>query len=206
MKIALTILTATILLFSPLLFASTAIAATSSVSGKRICLDPGHGGNDPGAVAGGLIEKEQNLIIANHLKNLLEADEAVVKLTREDNNTTLGNSDRAVICNNFGADVEMSIHLNASSNPNVNYFVNFYGKPRKDKAFTQVIWDNWNLGNLKNLPTNFANGTILKTKMPATLVEAVFITNPNEQVLLQAGTRQPEIAQQLYNGLIDWFN
>ena len=38
----------------------------------KVFLDAGHGGNDPGAVSGGLVEKNMTLICANGAKNLLE--------------------------------------------------------------------------------------------------------------------------------------
>ena len=56
--------------------------------------------------------------------------------------------------------------------------------------------------------TNFASGLLLKTTMPATIQETVFISNTNECNLLKnsGGARQQEIAQQLYTGLLNWFS
>src|SRR5439155_924866 len=81
----------------------------------RACLDPGHGGTDPGATAGGLVEKELNLDIAQRVRALLDATLYNVTLTRSDNNTTLGNSARAQICNAAGAQLVLSIHFTAST-------------------------------------------------------------------------------------------
>ena len=55
--------------------------------------------------------------------------------------------------------------------------------------------------------TNFASGVLLKSNMPATIQEGVYISNTQECIALRDGdgTRQQEIAQSLYNGLIDWF-
>ena len=49
-----------------------------------VCVDPGHGGTDPGKVGiSGQLEKDINLAIAKKLKNYLEASDVVVVLTRD---------------------------------------------------------------------------------------------------------------------------
>ena len=70
--------------------------ASASGGTSRVCLDPGHGGSDPGAVRGALVEKTLTLDIAQRLQALL-APGYEVKLTRADDATTLGNSARAAI-------------------------------------------------------------------------------------------------------------
>jgi hypothetical protein len=53
----------------------------------------------------------------------------------------------------------------------------------------------------------FASGVILKSGMPATLQEAVFISSTEECARLSdaSGARQQQIAHALYLGLVDWF-
>jgi N-acetylmuramoyl-L-alanine amidase len=128
---------------------------------------------------------------------------------------TLGNTDRATICNNGKADSVLSIHLNAASDPSVDYFKAFYGKQIKDRTFTQTIWNNYNLirpdgtGPLqKSGIAQFASGLLLKTNAPASLAETVFLSNPAEAQALAdgTGTRQQAIAAQLFNGLVAWYN
>lgn len=63
-----------------------------------------------------------------------------------------------------------------------------------------VIWDVPNLGI-----TNFMSGVILKFNGPAVLTEPVFISNTNECAALQAGTRQGDIVNVLYDGIYRWF-
>lgn len=186
-------------------------AAASHLANRRVCLDPGHGGSDPGAVYAGMQEKDLNLEIAQQLASLLAADGALVTFTRT-GDTSLGNSERAAICNAANAEVVLSIHLNASTNPNVDYFQAFYGKRIKDLRFAQTMDANYQLSNASNtglLPhasvTNFANGTLLRSKAPAALVECVFLSNLAEQQLLAAGTRQGQIANELYKGIVAHF-
>jgi N-acetylmuramoyl-L-alanine amidase len=177
----------------------------------RACLDPGHGGTDPGATAGALVEKELNLDIARRVRDLLGATDYNVTLTRNDNETTLGNSARAQICNAAGAQLVLSIHLNASTDTTVDYVWFFYGKPQKDKAFTATMDTNYRIldanGNcclIHKAITNFANGTLLKSNAPASLAEALFMSNTQERALLaatDAPSRRQQIAEQLVKGI-----
>lgn len=198
-------------LFSFLL--QTTFAATS-VTGHKIIIDAGHGGDDSGSTAcSGLPEKDVNKQIADNLKSLLEADTATVYMTRK-GDETLSNADRYNYANSTGGEVLVSIHLNGSSNPSSDGTKGLYGKIGKDKSFTQVM-HNVLLEGLKSTPnftdfgvTNFASGLLLKTTMPATIQETVFISNTNECNLLKTsgGARQQEIAHYLYNGLLNWFS
>lgn len=187
------------------------IPAEAVDSRYRACLDPGHGGTDPGAVRGALIEKELNLDIALRLRGLLDSTVYNVTLTRSDNNTTLGNSARAQICNAANAQVVLSIHLNASTDPTVDYAWFFYGKPQKDKGFAATMDANYRIQNTSGTGllthkaiTNFANGTLLKSNAPAALAEGLFMSNTEEGALLaatDASSRRQQIAEQLAAGI-----
>lgn len=196
-----------------LLLTAIPAGATSHLSGRHVCLDPGHGGSDPGAVYAGMREADLALDIAQRLATMLVADGATVTLTRTTADVSLGNSARADICNAAGAQVLLSIHLNASRDTSVDYFRAFYGKRIKDLDFARVLDRSYLLQNATYtglLPhasvTNFANGTLLHFRGPAALAETVFLSNPDEQRLLAAGTRQGEIATELYRGLAAWFS
>ncbi|MDP4240782.1 MAG: N-acetylmuramoyl-L-alanine amidase [Bacteroidota bacterium] len=84
---------------------------------KLICIDPGHGGYDPGVVAGAR-ESDFNLVVALDLKAELEKDGCRVVMTRT-SDTALGNNEKAdlqqrcKISDNSGADLFLSIHANA---------------------------------------------------------------------------------------------
>lgn len=194
---------------SLLFFTSFAFAQTNPLLGKVVVLDPGHGGSDYGSTeCSGLPEKTATLDIANRLKALLEADGAQVFLTRIDDSTK-SNNDRYTLANSVGGEALVSIHLNGSTNHNKDGTKGLFGKKLKDQAFTEVIHKR--LGNELRVPdlgvTNFASGVLLKSNMPATIQETVFISNTKECNLLKdgAGNRQQEIAQSLHNGLFDWF-
>lgn len=187
---------------------SSAAAATGAY---RVCLDPGHGGTDPGAINGTLIEKDLNLDVAQRVEaSLIGTGLYDVLLTRNDNGTTLGNSDRAAICNAFGAQAVVSIHFNSSTDTTADYAWVFYGKRNKDLAFARTIDASYVIktadgtGTLAHKAiTNFANGTLLKSDAPAVLVETLFMSNTQEAALLgsSTGARQQQIADALTAGI-----
>ncbi|WP_297887283.1 N-acetylmuramoyl-L-alanine amidase [Sulfurihydrogenibium sp.] len=116
---------------------SLEIEVPKSFSGKKkiIVIDPGHGGHDPGAIANGLKEKDINLKVALKLKNYLEKDGRFkVYLTRE-NDTYVPLYDRTLIALEKKADLFISIHTNASENPNLSgtyvYTLNLRGATSK---------------------------------------------------------------------------
>ena len=82
---------------------------------KIICIDPGHGGTDVGAVRGNRYEKSDNLRMAKAVKALLEAQGVKVVLTR-DNDANPSLSGRCDIANNAKADYFLSIHRNSFGN------------------------------------------------------------------------------------------
>ncbi|MBI2021920.1 N-acetylmuramoyl-L-alanine amidase [Candidatus Daviesbacteria bacterium] len=204
------LLTLALTFLSLLFFTSLTFAQTNPLTSKVIVLDPGHGGSDYGSIeCPGLPEKDATLQIAFKLKELLQNDGAVVYLTRE-TDATLSNEDRYTFANSHNGNALISIHLNGSTNHDKNGTLGLYGKLNKDKAFTQTV--HTRLASELGVPdlgvTNFASGVLLKSDMPATIQETVFISNTQECQLLTDGTgiRQQQIAQSLYNGLFDWFS
>jgi N-acetylmuramoyl-L-alanine amidase len=191
---------------------ATGAGAQPTCSGK-VVLDPGHGGTDSGAVNTKyrLTEKEQTLKVANRLEALLEGDGCTVYLTRTSNSQTLSNNDRYTYANTTGARVLISIHMNGSTSPSTDYTTTLFGKWRKDKGLANTVF-----GSLSALPAangtgtiatrtpySFASGVLLKSDMPATIAETVFITSDREGQLLSNGTgaRQQQIAQALKVGI-----
>jgi N-acetylmuramoyl-L-alanine amidase len=116
---------------------SIEIEVPKSFAGRKriIVIDPGHGGHDPGAMANGLREKDINLKVALKLKSLLEKDSRFkVYLTREDDRF-IPLYDRTLIALEKKADLFISIHTNASENPNFSgtyiYTLNLRGATSK---------------------------------------------------------------------------
>ena len=84
-----------------------------------VILDPGHGGQDSGAIAGGVLEKDLTLDIAQRINRLLNAQGVMTLLTRNgDSYVSLG--DRAQLINRADNAVVVSIHLNDGLRPDVS--------------------------------------------------------------------------------------
>ena len=94
---------------------------------RRIAIDPGHGGKDPGAIGGnGLREKDVNLDVAREVASLLdERTDLEVILTRKDD-TYISLSDRTSLANRRDADLFVSIHCNASKKRKVKGFEAYF--------------------------------------------------------------------------------
>lgn len=81
----------------------------------KVCvvIDPGHGGNDVGAINGNRYEKDDNLRLALKVKECLEAKGIDVVLTRTvDINISL--ADRCEFANSRSADLFVSLHRNSA--------------------------------------------------------------------------------------------
>jgi N-acetylmuramoyl-L-alanine amidase len=207
-------------LLAGILVASLIVAATFATGAEaqetgckgQVVLDAGHGGTDSGAVNAkyGLKEKEQTLIIAERLKALLVADGHAVCMTRTDDRT-LSNSQRYTYANTTGAEILVSVHMNGSTNTGADYTTTLFGKWRKDKELAYSVFDE--LSTLPSAtgtgtiatrdPYSFASGVLLKSNMPATIAETVFITSDAEGRLLSdvTGARQQQIAEALKVGI-----
>ena len=93
---------------------------------RKIVIDAGHGGNDPGAIGRtGLREKDVNLDIAKRLSSLLRSGGVGVVMTRS-SDRFIPLSDRVAIANNSGADLFISIHSNANRVRSLNGFEVYY--------------------------------------------------------------------------------
>ncbi len=90
-----------------------------------IVVDPGHGGDDTGAVAGGLMEKDIVLAIARRLAAVLESRGQVVRLTR-DGDYSRALSDRTALANRLEARAFVSLHANASTFASVRGAETYY--------------------------------------------------------------------------------
>lgn len=95
------------------------VFGASSRAVRKVVIDAGHGGKDPGAIGPGrLMEKDVVLDIARRAKEILQGKGYEVVLTR-DSDRFLTLEERTVIANREGADLFVSIHANANRRRNV---------------------------------------------------------------------------------------
>jgi N-acetylmuramoyl-L-alanine amidase len=93
---------------------------------KKIVLDPGHGGKDPGAMAFGLKEKDIVLDVAKRLAPVLRKELGCeVVLTRKDD-VFISLEERTAIANTNNADLFISLHINAHTSAKVRGLETYY--------------------------------------------------------------------------------
>jgi len=106
---------------------------------KRIVLDPGHGGSDPGCISPtGLKEKDLALDLAKRLKVLLETQGKFEVMLTRDGDVALPLEKRTSFANQKGADLFISIHLNASPRKNRTGVETFYLNFSPDPAVNEL--------------------------------------------------------------------
>lgn len=180
-----------------------------------VIVDPGHGGTDGGAVGDdGTVEKHLNLTIALLLKEKLEEKEIKVIMTRQTDEDTDGLTgfhkrldleERARIGNESGADLYVSIHINASTTRKDQGFQVWYGSGNPDaQPLAQTITEKVDaaqictrIRSIKQVPETLY---IFRTvTIPCVLVECGFISNSADLYKL----KQEEFRQNLCDALRD---
>jgi N-acetylmuramoyl-L-alanine amidase len=189
---------------------ATARGAGGRLSGLTVCVDPGHGGAELGAIGlSGIREAQINLGIAQKFKAQLLKEGATVFMTREDD-SDISLDDRVAMARAKGVDLLISIHNNAlpdGRDPIKEHGTStYYYHPQAHElasilktAMTQEL-------KLKPLTTLNANLALCRpSSMQAVLVEVGFMVNPDEYALLIDDNFQQRAAVALKDGLITYF-
>lgn len=198
--------------------------SSTPVSNHTIILDAGHGNPDGGAVGeDGSIESELNLDVVLKLQKLLEASNCTVLLTRSDENgiyeataDTIRKQkisdmkNRVDIANNSNAELFVSIHMNKLEQTNYSGWQTFYkNKDDTSKQIAEAIQTSLNYFIKKeNSRTIKSISGIYLTKnvdIPLVIVECGFLSNEEENKLLQTDSYQNELAWSIYIGIMDYF-
>ncbi|MGH9401515.1 MAG: N-acetylmuramoyl-L-alanine amidase [Terriglobia bacterium] len=101
---------------------------------RRIVIDPGHGGHDTGTIGpSGVEEKNVVLDVALRLRKLIERRMGCQVIMTRSTDTFIPLEERTAIANEYGADLFVSIHANASHDPSARgvevYYLNFTSDP-----------------------------------------------------------------------------
>jgi N-acetylmuramoyl-L-alanine amidase len=181
-----------------------------------VVIDPGHGGNDPGAIGRDtkLREAEVNLAVAKMLTRKLDEGGHITLLTREadvqlvpgDRNRDL--AARPEMANKVGADCFLSIHCNAAVSRAAHGFEIYTtrGRDRSD-TFALHILEAWRdkIPEIKVRGSKEADFAVLRhSRVPAALVELAFLSHPGEERFLADPEKQERMAEALNLGLRAW--
>ncbi|HEY4432329.1 MAG TPA: N-acetylmuramoyl-L-alanine amidase [Paenibacillus sp.] len=187
---------------------ASTVSRTGNLRGKLIVVDPGHGGSDPGMLGTtyNTMEKDLNLHTALYLRDALLAKGARVEMTRtrEDQKPTLAR--RAQMSETLRADAFVSIHYN-SSPKKVSGTLTFFYSESDDLKLARAIETRLGQGiGLKSNGLSFGDYHILReNRIPATLVELGFLTNPTDESIVRKSSYQKKAAKAIAEGLADYF-
>lgn len=188
-----------------------------SLLGKIICLDSGHGGKDSGAESDKIIEKEMNLALTKKLEKALISRGATVYLTREDDydlSTTTVNRkrsdlyNRAKLINRINPDIYISIHLNSTTSKAWRGLQVFYtNKNENNKILAETITNNLkrNIPNIREIKQDNNYYMYKLIKQPGVLIEAGFISNPDDNYLLRNSNYQNKLINEISNAIEIYF-
>jgi len=116
---------------------SYSLARQLGLGARKIVIDAGHGGHDPGTLGrGGLQEKDLVLDVAVRLQRLVRDELGAEVVMTRSTDVFVPLEERTAIANAQGADLFLSIHANSSRNPGVRgietYFLNFAQDPHAE--------------------------------------------------------------------------
>ena len=192
----------------------------TALQGKLIAIDPGHGGNDAGAIGPtGVMEKNVTLKVALELKKLLEAEGATVVMTRETDRTVSEKGAKAsdieelgarcAVGNRAGAHIFISIHADSFTRPEARGTTGYYyskgsgAGQRLADCIRRNLVEQLGTPSRGTQPCNFY--VVKNTDMPATLIELGFISNKEEEKLLDSKEGVRKAAQGILDGIEDYF-
>lgn len=155
----------------------------------KFCIDPGHGGNDPGAVNGARKEKDDVLRLAQKIKPLLEEQGHTVVLTR-DSDKTITIANRCALANKEKCDYYLSLHRNSAGTGAAGIEIWVHSKAiSKTVEQAQGILSRCcavggnNRGVKKGAVSYTDYGVNTGTDMPSALLELLFISNTQDNAL-----------------------
>lgn len=187
-----------------------------------VVLDAGHGGLDPGKVGvDGTLEKDINLSLVYKLKDLLEAADVTVILTRDsdeglyqESDTNKKRADMNARCQMIEAeqpDLTVSIHQNSYHEEYVKGAqVFYYEKSEEGRRLAQILQKGFDrvLGeeNTRQAKANDQYYLLLHTSCPVVIVECGFLSNWEEAAKLSDEGYQEKLAWAIHLGILQYLN
>lgn len=170
-----------------------------------IVIDMGHGGNDPGASGYGLVEKDVLLRLGGMVvRNLQKYEVDVVATRNEDINMSL--SARAQLANNLNADYFCSLHINAGGGTGFESYV-YTSASQRSETLRSLLHEDvsrfYKERGFIDRGQKKANFAVLReTRMPAVLLENLFIDNPRDAAHLSDPEFLSDLSGAISGGLV----
>ena len=178
----------------------------------KLMIDPGHGGSNPGCSSNGILEKEYTLDLCHLLLDAADRSLGIdCDMTRTDD-ATVKFSERKEKTNLFGADLLLSVHVNASENESARgsrLFVwpgselAFKGAAAMCEALPSLLQTDHSASPIQvreeEYPRSYA--LLARFKQPTILFEVGFATNKVDSVLLKNRWMQLGLVSAMLSGV-----
>jgi N-acetylmuramoyl-L-alanine amidase len=192
-----------------------------------VVLDPGHGGDDSGAMCGGVMEKDLTLDVARRVDRLLDSQGIATLMTR------LGDSyvslaDRAAFGNRANDSIFISIHFNEDNKPVASGVETYYAAHQIGSSSILVSWlpflsrppSSSPKPESQSLASFIQEALVVRTRSidrgtqakqffvianvtsPAVLIEGGFITNKDELSKLATEDYRDQLAAAVADGIL----
>jgi N-acetylmuramoyl-L-alanine amidase len=173
-----------------------------------VVVDAGHGGYDSGAVGSKVTESKLTLLAAKELEKKLQSVGFKTYMIR-DADVKIAPSYRMRVANDIGADLVVSIHINAAENPDAQGVEVLYAEEAtgKKKEFAQILQNNLisALGSVNRGIVHRQNLYMCRVPtMPSALVELGFITNEAEQARMMTSAFMKTAAKAMLDAIIEF--
>ena len=203
------------------------VVPASATADERpvIVVDAGHGGLDGGAVgANGTLEKDVNLSVALHLRDMLEMSGFNVVLTRDEDisiydagvegirNQKLSDMDnRLEIVQSYPDSIFLCIHQNNYTDPQYFGGQMFYNNNNPDnRTLAQIMQNRFaslQQGNDREIKLSGDELYLLKSNPnPSLMIECGFLSNPDEEARLATTEYQQQVAFTIYSGVLEFID
>jgi len=189
--------------------------ASQSLRGRKVVIDPGHGGSDPGSIGAGedleqpVYEKDIALDIGLRLAKLLQAAGAEVTLTRDKDVFAGKPSQRAARGNDLGAEALVSIHCNSCSKANALSGTMVLYHDLGSLPLAQAVQEELLLVlGTQDKGVRFRDdlSVLSVSGSAAILVETAFINHDGDRKLLLDPEMQEQAARAILQGLARFFS
>jgi N-acetylmuramoyl-L-alanine amidase len=184
----------------------TALPVAARVGGV-VLIDPGHGGQDPGAISVRR-DREKTIVldVARVVAERLAQSGVDVRMTRQDDRF-IALDDRAALANRLRPNLFVSIHADFARNRAATGFT-LYVSPlasRTSKAAADALARHLQAAGVPYRGRKEADFRVLvNTTCPAVLVELGYLSNPREAAYLASPAYRQQLGQAIANGIVDY--
>lgn len=168
-------------------------------SAPIIMIDPGHGGEDAGVVAGDILEKDVAMSAALALGEAFLAQGYDIRFTRA-GDYAVGYAERRAMAEEAGAAMFISVHFNGDDDATlhgIEIYVNLDSEAPSSagEAVATALRELGGPVAVEGRPWDF-----LKSPVPSVMIEAGFLTNPEERQLILSADHQHALAEHIAGG------